>query len=106
METGPERQAPCLRRRGSGCLLIACPSLPWMGGRGVACDSRRVRGVMPASDLHSRPLPGPVTLLILDGFGDGPRNAFDATFQAGMPAFNDLRRRYACTQLVTGGEAV
>ncbi len=49
---------------------------------------------------------GPVTLLILDGFGDGPRNAFDATFQAGMPAFNDLRRRYACTQLVTGGEAV
>lgn len=49
---------------------------------------------------------GPVTLLILDGFGDGPRNAFDATFQAGMPAFNDLRRRYAGTQLVTGGEAV
>jgi 2,3-bisphosphoglycerate-independent phosphoglycerate mutase len=49
---------------------------------------------------------GPVTLLILDGFGDGPRNAFDATFQAGMPAFNDLRRRYACTQLITGGEAV
>ena len=26
---------------------------------------------------------GPVVLLILDGVGDGPRNAFDATFQAG-----------------------
>lgn len=49
---------------------------------------------------------GPIALLILDGFGDGPRNAFDATFAAGMPAFNDLRRRYAATQLQAGGEAV
>lgn len=30
-------------------------------------------------------IPGPVTLLILDGFGDGPRNSFDATFAAAMP---------------------
>ena len=49
---------------------------------------------------------GPIALLILDGFGDGPRNAFDATFVAGMPAFNDLRRRFATTQLLAGGEAV
>lgn len=51
-------------------------------------------------------IPGPIALLILDGFGDGPRNAFDAAFVAGMPAFNDLRRRYAATQLMAGGEAV
>jgi DNA-binding transcriptional MocR family regulator len=38
---------------------------------------------------------GPVVLLILDGVGDGPRNAFDATFQAGMPHLGALRRRYA-----------
>ncbi|HLO68722.1 MAG TPA: 2,3-bisphosphoglycerate-independent phosphoglycerate mutase [Holophaga sp.] len=49
---------------------------------------------------------GPVTLLILDGFGDGPRNAFDATFVAGMPHMSALRRRYAATQLNAGGEAV
>jgi 2,3-bisphosphoglycerate-independent phosphoglycerate mutase len=49
---------------------------------------------------------GPITLLILDGFGDGPRNAFDATFTAGMPRFTELRKRYACTQLLTSGEAV
>jgi 2,3-bisphosphoglycerate-independent phosphoglycerate mutase len=49
---------------------------------------------------------GPVTLLILDGFGDGPRNAFDATFVAGMAQMSDLRRRYAATQLDAGGEAV
>ncbi|MBL0211537.1 MAG: 2,3-bisphosphoglycerate-independent phosphoglycerate mutase [Holophagaceae bacterium] len=49
---------------------------------------------------------GPITLLILDGFGDGPRNAFDATFTAGMPHFTELRKRYACTQLITSGEAV
>lgn len=30
---------------------------------------------------------GPITLLILDGFGDGPRNSFDATFAADMPHF-------------------
>jgi len=51
-------------------------------------------------------IPGPVTLLILDGFGDGPRNAFDATFVAGMAHMGELRRRYACTQLNAGGEAV
>ena len=51
-------------------------------------------------------IPGPITLLILDGFGDGPRNAFDATFVAGMAHFNDLRRRYAATQLQAGGEGV
>ena len=51
-------------------------------------------------------IPGPITLLILDGFGDGPRNAFDATFVSGMPHFNDLRRRYASTQLQAGGEGV
>ena len=51
-------------------------------------------------------IPGPVTLLILDGFGDGPRNAFDATFAAGMAQMGDLRRRYAATQLQAGGEAV
>ncbi len=49
---------------------------------------------------------GPVTLLILDGFGDGPRNAFDATFVAAMPRFNALRKAYATTQLATSGEAV
>lgn len=49
---------------------------------------------------------GPVTLLILDGFGDGPRNAFDATFMAAMPRFNALRKTYATTQLQTSGEAV
>jgi len=49
---------------------------------------------------------GPVTLLILDGFGDGPRNAFDATFVAGMAHMSDLRRRFASTQLNAGGEAV
>ena len=49
---------------------------------------------------------GPITLLILDGFGDGPRNAFDATFVSGMPHLNDLRRRYAATQLQAGGESV
>jgi 2,3-bisphosphoglycerate-independent phosphoglycerate mutase len=49
---------------------------------------------------------GPITLLILDGFGDGLRNAFDATFVAGMPQLNDLRRRYAATQLEAGGEGV
>jgi 2,3-bisphosphoglycerate-independent phosphoglycerate mutase len=49
---------------------------------------------------------GPVTLLILDGFGDGPRNAFDATFVSGMANLSDLRRRYAATQLNAGGEAV
>lgn len=51
-------------------------------------------------------IPGPVTLLILDGFGDGPRNAFDATFVASMPRFNALRKTYATTQLLTSGEAV
>ncbi|MDR3684842.1 MAG: hypothetical protein P4L11_14030, partial [Geothrix sp.] len=51
-------------------------------------------------------IPGPITLLILDGFGDGPRNAFDATFVAAMPRFNALRKAYATTQLVTSGEAV
>ena len=49
---------------------------------------------------------GPVTLLILDGFGDGPRNAFDATLRAGMTHLNELRAKYACTQLETSGEAV
>ncbi len=49
---------------------------------------------------------GPITLLILDGFGDGPRNAFDATFVAAMPRFNALRKTYATTQLQTSGEAV
>jgi 2,3-bisphosphoglycerate-independent phosphoglycerate mutase len=51
-------------------------------------------------------IPGPITLLILDGFGDGPRNAFDATFVAGMPHFTELRKRYSATQLLTSGEAV
>ena len=51
-------------------------------------------------------IPGPITLLILDGFGDGPRNAFDATFMAAMPRFEALRRTYATTQLLTSGEAV
>lgn len=51
-------------------------------------------------------IPGPITLLILDGFGDGPRNAFDATFLAAMPRFNALRKTYATTQLLTSGEAV
>lgn len=49
---------------------------------------------------------GPITLLILDGFGDGPRNPFDATFVAAMPRFNTLRKTYATTQLQTSGEAV
>lgn len=49
---------------------------------------------------------GPVVLLILDGVADGARNAFDATFQAGMPHLNALRKRYAATQLQSGGEFV
>ena len=49
---------------------------------------------------------GPVVLLVLDGVGDGPRNSHDATFVAGMPHFNNYRRTYASTQLVTDGEAV
>lgn len=49
---------------------------------------------------------GPITLLILDGFGDGPRNAFDATFVAAMPRFTALRKTWAATQLLTSGEAV
>lgn len=49
---------------------------------------------------------GPTTLLILDGLGDGLRNGFDATFAAGMPNFNNLRRCYATTQLHAGGEEV
>lgn len=49
---------------------------------------------------------GPVVLLILDGVGDGARNAHDATFVAGMPNLNGLRRRYAATQLRTSEEAV
>ena len=48
---------------------------------------------------------GPITLLILDGVGDGARNAHDATFVAGMTHLNELRRRYAATQLCTSGEA-
>jgi 2,3-bisphosphoglycerate-independent phosphoglycerate mutase len=38
--------------------------------------------------------------------GDGPRNSFDATFVAGMPHLNGLRRRYAATQLKASEEAV
>ncbi len=49
---------------------------------------------------------GPVVLLILDGVGDGARNAQDATFVAGMPNLNALRRRYSATQLRTSEEAV
>ena len=56
--------------------------------------------------LESCMLTGPITLLILDGFGDGPRNAFDATYVASMPRFNELRKTYATTQLHTSGEAV
>lgn len=51
-------------------------------------------------------IPGPITLLILDGMGDGPRNAFDAPYLAEMPHFNALRRHYAATQLLTSGESV
>ena len=56
--------------------------------------------------MASPMISGPITLLILDGFGDGPRNAFDATFVAAMPRFNALRKAYATTQLSTSGEAV
>jgi 2,3-bisphosphoglycerate-independent phosphoglycerate mutase len=49
---------------------------------------------------------GPITLLVLDGIGDGARNAFDATFMAGMSNLSDLRKRYAATQLSTSGESV
>ncbi|MCE1230002.1 MAG: 2,3-bisphosphoglycerate-independent phosphoglycerate mutase [Firmicutes bacterium] len=49
---------------------------------------------------------GPVVLLILDGVADGARNAFDATFMAGMNHLGGLRRRYATTQLQAGGERV
>lgn len=49
---------------------------------------------------------GPVVLLVMDGVADGPRNAFDATFMAGMPNLSELRRNYASTQLQTGGECV
>ena len=51
-------------------------------------------------------IPGPVVLLILDGVADGARNAFDATFLSGMPHLSALRRRYAATQLQSGGEFV
>ncbi|MBI4913167.1 MAG: 2,3-bisphosphoglycerate-independent phosphoglycerate mutase [Acidobacteria bacterium] len=60
----------------------------------------------PPKTQDGTPVPGPVTLLILDGFGDGPRNAFDATFVQGMPHFSGLRRHYADSQLLTSGEAV
>ncbi len=46
---------------------------------------------------------GPITLLILDGFGDGPRHSFDATFAAAMPHFNGLRPTIPATHLVTSG---
>ena len=49
---------------------------------------------------------GPVTLLIIDGLGDGLRNSFDAAFVAGMPKLNYLRGHYASTQLQAGGEHV
>ncbi|MDR2696930.1 MAG: 2,3-bisphosphoglycerate-independent phosphoglycerate mutase [Holophagales bacterium] len=49
---------------------------------------------------------GPVVLLILDGVGDGPRNSYDATFVAGMPHLNNLRRHYPSTQLKASEEAV
>jgi len=49
---------------------------------------------------------GPVVLLILDGVGDGPRNSYDATFVAGMPHLNNLRRNYPSTQLMASEEAV
>ncbi|MDR0498810.1 MAG: 2,3-bisphosphoglycerate-independent phosphoglycerate mutase [Holophagales bacterium] len=49
---------------------------------------------------------GPVVLLILDGVGDGSRNSYDATFVAGMPHLNNLRRNYPSTQLKASEEAV
>jgi 2,3-bisphosphoglycerate-independent phosphoglycerate mutase len=51
-------------------------------------------------------IPGPVTLLILDGVGDGARDAHDATFVSGMPNLNALRRAYPATQLCTSEERV
>ncbi|MDR2562166.1 MAG: 2,3-bisphosphoglycerate-independent phosphoglycerate mutase [Holophagales bacterium] len=49
---------------------------------------------------------GPIVLLVLDGIADGARNSYDATFVAGMPRLNGLRRDYASTQLKTSGEDV
>lgn len=48
----------------------------------------------------------PIVLLILDGIGDGARNAFDAPFVADMRTLDGFRRRYAATQLRTSEEAV
>ncbi len=49
---------------------------------------------------------GPVTLLILDGFGDSAVQAHNAPYLAGMPFFNQLRSKYASGQLQTSGEFV
>jgi len=49
---------------------------------------------------------GPVTLLILDGFGDSSDQNHNAPYLAGMPFFNHFRSRYASGQLQTSGEFV
>ncbi|HCG37265.1 MAG: hypothetical protein SGVNAXEH_000101 [Holophagaceae bacterium] len=49
---------------------------------------------------------GPVTLLILDGFGDSEERVHNAPRLAGMPFFNQLRSDYASGQLQTSGEFV
>lgn len=49
---------------------------------------------------------GPVTLLVLDGFGDSEEHTHNAPRLAGMPFFNQLRSTYASGQLQTSGESV
>ena len=87
--------------------------------RRISTDfNRKKKGILPYPNARGRGQPlflfhrgdvliqGPVVLLVLDGIGDGARNAFDAPFVSGMPHFNRLRRRYAATQLTAGGEPV
>lgn len=49
---------------------------------------------------------GPVTLLILDGFGDAPPSEHNAPTIEGMRYLNKLRSEFPSAQLQTSGEAV
>ncbi len=47
-----------------------------------------------------------VVLIILDGWGNGPQDASNPIFLAQTPVWDDLTRRYPCSQLRASGEAV
>jgi len=50
--------------------------------------------------------PRPLVLLVIDGFGIGPRPADDAIAAAGMPAWRSLLARWPHTELGASGPAV